>query len=111
MNFLMSSELCMVEMLTYFSSTILEKAGFEEEVAEKMMLIMFDSSNKKTVGDILKPFTEYSDKHGKTYLEVLKSKEEIIDTEYYISGKEWAQIIPQYKAPHEDDFDQIWISP
>lgn len=92
MNFLMPSELCMVEMLTYFSSTILKEAGFEEETVEKMMSIMFDSSNKKTVGDILKPFTEYSDKHGKTYLEVLKSKEDIVDSNL-ISGKEWAQVI------------------
>ena len=30
MNYLMSTELCMVEMLTYFSSTILERARFNE---------------------------------------------------------------------------------
>lgn len=37
MNYLMSTELCMVEMLTYFSSTVLKEAGFDEETVKKML--------------------------------------------------------------------------
>lgn len=87
MSYLMSSELCMVEMLTYFSGRILDEAGIE--VKNEYLFNKYTTDS--TIGDILKPFTEYSVEHGKNYLEVLKSKEDIVDSNL-ISGKEWGVI-------------------
>lgn len=85
MVYFSKEELCMIEMLTYFnkaSEAIYQAIG----IAEKERVTFSGDMTNRTVGEILRNFTQDN-------INKLKEIDDIIDTEFFISGKEWAQIL------------------
>ena len=81
-------ELCTIEMLTYFNKSANKFYDIIGTIMEedRNFFTKDEASACKSIGQILSEFTQ--DK-----LNILKEIDEIIDTEYYVSGKEWAGII------------------
>lgn len=84
-------ELCMIEMLTYFNNSC-DDIYSEVSLESTDYNTFNEKTANRTVREILSVFKEKTD-NGKTPIEILKETDEIIDTEYNISGKEWGQVI------------------
>ena len=80
-------ELCIIEMLAYFNkvgNVIYDSINVDE--IKRKFFTEKEAKGCTSIGEILSEFTQ--DK-----LNILKEIDEIIDTEYYVRGKEWAGII------------------
>ena len=85
MTYFTAEELCMIEMLTYFNEARNAIYGAVSLSVTDNNTFTYQTENK-TIGEILSEFD--SDK-----IAILKSNNSIIDTSYFISGKEWGQVI------------------
>lgn len=85
MTYFTAEELCMIEMLTYFNEAKNEIYGAISLLAADYNTFSEDTKDQ-TIGEILSAFDEER-------IALLKSNDNIIDTTYYISGKEWGEII------------------
>lgn len=85
MTYFTAEELCMIEMLTYFNEARNAIYGAVSLSVTDNNTFTYKTENK-TIGEILSEFD--SDK-----IAILKSNNSIIDTSYFISGKEWGQVI------------------
>ena len=86
MVYFTAEELCMIEMLTYFneaSDDIYEAASID---AVNRITFSSENSKGKTVGEILSKFDANK-------IALLKSNDDIIDTNFFISAKEWGDVI------------------
>lgn len=81
MTYFTAEELCTIEMLTYFNEARNAIYGAVSLSVTDNNTFTYQTENK-TIGEILSEFD--SDK-----IAILKSNNSIIDTSYFISGKEW----------------------
>lgn len=85
MTYFTAEELCMIEMLTYFNEARNSIYGAVSlSVTDNNTFT--DKTENKTIGEILSAFDD--DKIAQ-----LKNNDDIIDTSYFISAKEWGQVI------------------
>ncbi len=89
MTYFTAEELCMIEMLTYFNEAKNEIYGAISLSAADYNTFS-EYTKDQTIGEILSEFDEER-------IALLKSNDNIIDTTYYISGKEWGEIVEFYK--------------